>query len=201
MTKTLWQSPTIALLTAAVMVCGTAAYAQTQQTKPAQKKPAVEAQKKPPKAEPTEQAVLLGQFGGWGAYAATPGGKKVCFALAKPTSAVTEPAGRNRDPSYAFVSTRPVEKVKNEVSMIVGYPQKPGVDATATIGSASYVMYTQNDGAWVKNAAEEAQMVETMRKGADLVVKSESGRGTKTTDTYSLKGLSEALDKVAQECK
>ncbi len=85
--------------------------------------------------------------------------------------------------------------------MIVGYPQKPGVDATATIGSASYVMYTQNDGAWVKNAAEEAQMVETMRKGADLVIKSVSTHGTKTTDTYSLKGLGQALDKVAEECK
>ena len=73
--------------------------------------------------------------------------------------------------------------------MIVGYPQKPAVDATATIGSATYVMYTQNDGAWVKNAAEEAQMVETMRKGADLVIKSVSTHGTKTTDTYSLKGI------------
>lgn len=150
---------------------------------------------------PAEQAVLLGQFGDWGAYKATPGGKKVCFALSKPTSATTEPAGRNRDPSYAFVSTRPAEKVKNEVSVIVGYPQKPGFDASAAIGSASYVMYTQNDGAWVKNAAEEAQMVATMRKGAQLVVKSESARGTKTTDTYSLKGLGEALDKVAEECK
>ena len=77
-------------------------------------------------ANPTDQAVLLGQFGEWGAYKATPGGKKICFALSKPTSAATEPAGRNRDPSYAFVSTRPAEKVKNEVSVIVGYPQKPG---------------------------------------------------------------------------
>ena len=85
--------------------------------------------------------------------------------------------------------------------MIVGYPQKPGVDATATIGSASYVMYTQNDGAWVKNAAEEAQMVGTMRKGSELVVKSESHTGAKTTDTYSLKGIAEALEKVAAECK
>jgi len=172
---------------------------------PADRSPALSAtasgQKKPAKADPTEQAVLLGQFGDWGAYKATPGGKKVCFALSKPTSAVTDPAGRNRDPSYAFVSTRPSEKVKNEVSVIVGYPQKPGVDASATIGSASYVMYTQNDGAWVKNAAEEAQMVEAMRKGSDLVIKSISSHGTKTTDTYSLKGISEAIDKVAEECK
>ncbi len=192
MTKTLWQSPAIVLLTAAALACGTAAYAQA--SKP-------QAPKKPAKPEPTEQAVLLGQFGDWGAYTASPGGKKVCFALAKPAKAETEPKGRNRDPSYAFVSTRPAEKVRNEVSMIVGYPQKPGVDATATIGSASYVMYTQNDGAWVKNAAEEAQMVEAMRKGADLVIKSVSSHGTKTTDSYSLKGLAQALDKVAEECK
>ncbi|HET9714773.1 MAG TPA: invasion associated locus B family protein [Pseudolabrys sp.] len=158
-------------------------------------------QQKKPASSPTDQAVLLGQYGDWGAYRASPGGKKICFALSKPTSAVTEPSGRNRDPSYAFVSTRPAEKVKNEVSVIVGYPQKPGFDATAAIGSATYAMYTQNDGAWVKNAAEESQMVETMRKGADMVIKSESARGTKTTDTYSLKGISQALDRVAEECK
>lgn len=183
MTQTFWQRPAIALLAAGAAAFSTAAYAQAK------------------KPSPTDQAVLLGQFGDWGAYSATPGGKKVCFALSKPTSATTEPAGRNRDASYAFVSTRPSEKVKNEVSFIVGYPQKPSHDAVATIGSATYSMYTQNDGAWVKNAAEEAQMVDAMRKGADLVVKSESGRGTKTTDTYSLKGIGQALDKVAEECK
>ncbi len=149
-----------------------------------------------------EQAVLLGQFGEWGAYKATPNGKEVCFALSKPTKGETDPPGRNRDPAYAFVSTRPAEKVKNEVSIIVGYPQKPGVDATVTIdGSAHYAMYTQEDGAWVKNAAEEPQMVATMRKGAEMVVRSVSTHNTKTIDTYSLKGISDALDKLAAECK
>jgi invasion protein IalB len=162
---------------------------------------AASAQPKPAKPDPSASAVLLGQFGDWGAYKATPEGKPVCFALSKPTAAVIEPTGRKRDPSYAFVSTRPSEKVKNEVSVIVGYPQRPGHDASAAIGPTNYVLYTQNDGAWVKNAAEEAQMVATMRKGSDLVVKSESARGTKTTDTYSLKGLAQALDKVLEECK
>jgi invasion protein IalB len=192
MTKMLWQYPAIAMVTAVAMLAGTAADAQ------APKKPAKPEASKP---GPTEQAVLLGQFGDWGAYMASPGGKKVCFALAKPTTAATIPPGRNRDPSYAFVSTRPAEKVKNEVSVIVGYVQKSGVDASATVGSSTYVMYTQNDGAWVKNAAEEAQMVEAMRKGSDLVIKSESMHNTKTIDTYSLKGLGQALDKVAEECK
>ena len=176
----------ITVLAASVCVFSTAASAQ---------------QKKPAKSDPTEQAVLLGQFGDWGAYKATPGGKKVCFVLAKPSSAATEPPGRKRDPAYAFVSTRPAEKVKNEVSVIVGYPQKPGHDAAASIGSSNYVLYTQNDGAWVKNAAEEAQIVDAMRKNSDLVVKSESALGTKTTDTYSLKGMAQALEKVAEECK
>jgi invasion protein IalB len=148
-----------------------------------------------------DQPVLLGQFGDWGAYKATPGGKSVCFALSKPSSAVTDPPGRSRDAAYMFVSTRPAEKVKNEVSVIVGYPQKPGADTTAEVGSESFAMYTQNDGAWIKNAAEEAKLVSAMRKGSDLVLKSESTRGTKTTDTYSLKGLGQALDKVSEECK
>jgi len=153
------------------------------------------------KKDPSEQATLLGQFGNWGAYKADPGGKKVCFALSKPTSAVTEPAGRSRDPSYAFVSTRPAEKVKNEISVIVGYPQKAGHDASAAIGTANYVLYTQNDGAWVKNAAEEPKMVEAMKKAPSMIVKSESAHGTKTTDTYSLKGFAEALAKADQACK
>ena len=202
MTMTFCLRPAIAFMTAGTVLYG-AALAQDKPApeKPAAAKPAKPAPAAKPKSDPTEQAVLLGQFGDWGAYTASPGGKKVCFALAKPATAATEPAGRKRDPSYAFVSTRPAEKVKNEISVIVGYPQKPGVDASATVGTASYVMYTQNDGAWVKNAAEEAQMVDAMRKGADLVVKSISGHGTKTTDTYSLKGIAEALDKVAEECK
>lgn len=156
----------------------------------------------PPAAAQTEQAVLLGQFGDWGAYKASPDSKSVCFALSKPTSAETDPPGRNRDPAYVFVSTRPAENVKNEVSVIVGYPQKAGFEAEATIdGSSKYTLYTQDDGAWVKNAAEEPQMVEALRKGGTLVITSESSRGTKTTDTYSLRGVSDALDKVAAECK
>lgn len=148
-------------------------------------------------AEPT----LIGQFGTWGAYAATPNGKKVCFALAKPSSSKTNPPNRPRDPAYAFVSTRPAEKVNNEVSVMIGYALKPGAESTVEVGGASFAMYTQGDGLWIKNAAEEERMVEAMRKSADLVVKGVSAKGTETTDTFSLKGLAQALDKIAHDCK
>ena len=187
--------------------------ASAQQSPPAkQAKPAAKSETNSPPAKQAKQAAqsaavggaqptLVGQFGDWGAYTATNGGKKVCYALAKPSSQATEPANRPRDPAYVFISTRPTENVRNEISIVMGYPFKPGADATVDIGSAKYAMYTQVDGAWIKNAAEEARMVDTMRKGSDMVVAGESGRGTKSTDRYNLKGLSQALDRVAQECR
>ena len=148
-------------------------------------------------AEPT----LIGQFGTWGAYTASPNGKKVCFVLAKPASTKTVPANRPRDPAYAFVSTRPSEKVVNEVSIMIGYAVKPGSESTLEVGGAAYAMYTQGDGLWIKNRAEEERMVDAMRKAADVTVKGVSSKGTETIDVFSLKGLSQALDRVAQDCR
>ena len=148
-------------------------------------------------AEPT----LIGQYGTWGAYTATPNGRKVCFALAKPSSSKTNPPNRPRDPAYAFVSTRPAEKVVNEVSIMIGYALKPGSESSLEVGGSAYAMYTQGDGLWIKNAAEEEQMVSAMRKSAEVTVKGVSAKGTETTDVFSLKGLAQALDRLAQDCE
>ncbi len=71
----------------------------------------------------------------------------------------------------------------------------------AAVGTTSYALYTQQDGAWIKNAPDEAQMVDAMRAGQSAVVKGVSAKGTQSTDTFSLKGLAQALDRVGQECK
>jgi invasion protein IalB len=176
------------IVVAATLAAGSMAMAQ--QSKSAAVTPAGETQ-------PT----LLGNYGDWGAYTASPGGKKVCFVLAKPKTSKIEPAARKRDPAYMFIATRPAENVKNEVSVIIGYPFKSSSDATAEIGSTKFAMYTQNDGAWIKNVAEEARMIEAMRKGSELTVKGTSGRGSTSTDQFSLKGLAQALDRAEQECK
>jgi hypothetical protein len=198
---------TLTILVASVLMCGSAIPAPAQSAPPkATSKPvAAKPETKPPAAasaaaggaEPT----LIGQFGTWGAYTAAPNGKKVCFALAKPSSSKTMPANRPRDPAYAFVSTRPAEKVVNEVSVMIGYTLKPGSESTLEVGGATYAMYTQGDGLWIKNAAEEERMVEAMRKSADVVVKGVSAKGTETTDTFSMKGLSQALDRLGQDCR
>jgi hypothetical protein len=202
----------LTILVASSVVCGAAGLAQAQSAsskaakgaaKPAAAKP--EAAK--PEARPAAavaggaEPALIGQYGTWGAYTAAPNGKKVCFALAKPSSSKTNPPNRPRDPAYAFVSTRPAEKVANEVSVMIGYTLKPGSESTLEVGGATYAMYTQGDGIWIKNAAEEERMVEAMRKSADAVIKAVSAKGTETTDTFSLKGLAQALDRLAQDCK
>jgi hypothetical protein len=196
-------------LAAGVLVCAVAGLAQAQgvsskdATKPSPAKPALARPETRPAAavaggaEPT----LTGQFGSWGAYMATPNGKRVCFALAKPTSSKTNPPNRPRDPAYAFVSTRPAEKVTNEVSVMIGYALKPGSESTLEVGGATYAMYTQGDGLWIKNAAEEERMVDAMRRAGDIVIKGVSAKGTETTDTFSMKGLAQALDRVAQDCQ
>jgi hypothetical protein len=177
----------VPLALAAALAVSSGALAQTPPPAPAPAKPAVVAPKPaaapaPAAAAGDAQPALLGQYGDWGAYAATPGGRKVCFSIAKPKSAQTNPAGRKRDQAYVFVSSRPAENVRNEVSVIIGYPFKDKTDATAEIGADKFAMYTLNDGAWIKNVAEEARMVEAMRKGSDLTVKGMSGHGTESTD-------------------
>ncbi|MCP3462000.1 invasion associated locus B family protein [Bradyrhizobium sp. CCGUVB23] len=213
----MWRVLFLSLMTG-VVACGMADLARAQTAQPAPKavaKPAADAKTAaktaakpeskpvapPPAIAGGAEPSLIGQFGTWGAYSATPNGKKVCFALAKPSSSKTNPPNRPRDPAYAFVSTRPSERVNNEVSVMIGYALKPGSESTLEVGGASYAMYTQGDGLWIKNAAEEERMVEAMRKSADLVVKGVSAKGTETTDTFSLKGLAQALDRIAQDCK
>ncbi|WP_436202061.1 invasion associated locus B family protein [Astrobacterium formosum] len=213
----------VMIATAAVLVVAPAAHAQqapaaqpktAQSAKPQPAKPQAAKPRaakpqaaKPQTAKPAApaiggvQPVLLGQFGDWGAYTASPGGRKVCFALAKPKTSQTNPPNRPRDPIYMFISSRPAEKVKDEVSVVIGYGFKPNTDASLEIGGAQYAMYTQADGAWIKNAAEEPRLVETMRKSNDLTVKGTSARGTGTIDVFSLKGLDQALNRVGQECK
>jgi invasion protein IalB len=189
-------------LVAVVLVCGGMSLAQAQSTSSkGTAKPAAAAPAPAAAAAGGAEPTLVGQFGTWGAYTATPNGKKVCFALAKPSSSKTNPPNRPRDPAYAFVSTRPAEKVSNEVSIMIGYTLKPGSESTLEVGGASYSMYTQGDGLWIKNAAEEERMVDAMRKSADVTVKGVSAKGTETTDTFSLKGLAQALDRLAQDCR
>ena len=148
-------------------------------------------------ASPVSNTLELGKYGDWGAYMSGAGASKVCFALSQPKDRV--PKGLTRDPAYAFVSTRPGQNVRNEVSFIMGFSMK-GAPSAAVDGKA-FPLEAKDKSAFVKNPAEEARVLDTLKSGTRLTVKATSARGNDTTDTYSLTGLGKALEKLASDCK
>jgi hypothetical protein len=145
-----------------------------------------------------QSTTALGQFNRWTAYTYLAGDAKVCYAVTQPSD--MQPSGVNRDPVYVFVTNRPKEGVRHEVSVITGYPYKDGSKTQVKVGNDTFVLFTKDDGAWVQNAAEETRLIGAMKAGSDMVVTGTSRRGTVTTDTYSLSGVTAALNKIDGDC-
>jgi hypothetical protein len=177
--------------------------AKPQAAKPQAAKPtaATAAKSKPAAGGSTAGAsapVQVASFQDWGVYTSDTAKGKVCYALAQPKERL--PKTLNRDPGYIFVSSRPSEGVRNEVSLVLGFAAKDGGEGTASVGPTGFALVTKGNAAWMKNAAEDATFVDALRKGQGLVVKVKSKRGNESTDRYSLSGAAQALDRVKKEC-
>lgn len=197
----------IAASAAAALAFAGAGYSAAQDAKakaPAKKERKVQKTKKKEvpeaknakKKETAGSPVLIAQFGDWGVYVNKTA--KTCFALSQPKERA--PNNIKRNPSYFFVTTRPADKLSNEVSVMTGIVLKEDAPITISVGDANFAMYPKNDGLWIKDPAEEPKLVEAMRKGADLTIKLTPAKGAATTDTYSLKGVTQALERAAKEC-
>ena len=190
---------------AAGLAFALAAPALAQQAKPAAKpatpaKPAA-APQKPAAAAPAPaqgQPVQIANYGDWGVFASDTQRGRVCYALSQPKERL--PKGLSRDPGYLFISTRPSEGIRNEISIITGFPTKDNADGEMMIGSTKYMLVMKGNSAWLKNPAEDPAALETMKKGSALTAKTTSKKGNATTDRYSLNGLGQALDRVKKEC-
>ena len=140
----------------------------------------------------------VGRFGEWDVFA-TSGKGKTCYTLARPKDRA--PASLKRDDAYVFISNRPGENVRNEVSVIMGFAMKDNSEPKADIGGTTFDMVAKGSNAWLKNPAEEGQFIDALKKGSKLVVKATSVKGNSSTDSYSLSGISEALARVHKECQ
>ncbi len=149
-------------------------------------------------AKDASKPQLVGTFGDWGAYEAQGAKSKICYALAQPKQRT--PASLKRDGAFVFISSRPGEGVRNEVSVIMGVAMKDGsTEAKAEVGTTAFDLVTKGQNAWMKNAAQESQLIEVMKKHGRLVVKAPLLKGN-VADSYSLAGLAQALDRVSQDC-
>jgi hypothetical protein len=145
---------------------------------------------------------LLGAFKDWSAYTTGSGNAKVCYALSQPKS--VDPKKAERDPIYFLISDWPGRKAKAEPEVVPGYAYKDGSLVNVRVGADKFEMFTKNDGdsggAWVQNPADETRLIDSMKRGAQVIVTGTSDRGTLTKDTYSLSGISAALDKIHSSC-
>lgn len=153
-------------------------------------------------AAAADSPTLLGAFKDWSAYTTGSGKTKTCYALSQPKSML--PKNVNRDPVFFLISDWPARKAKGEPEVVPGYPYKEGSKVTAQVGSDKFTFFTKNEdktgNAWVEAKADEARLVDSMRRGSQMIVTGTSSRGTLTKDTYSLSGVSAALDKIHKAC-
>jgi len=155
-------------------------------------------------AAAADSPALLGTFKSWSAYTTGKGEAKICYALAQPKS--SEPKNIKRDPVFFLISDWPARKTKDETEVVPGYSYKNDDKVTVQVGSDKYAFFAKNDdqggdgNAWIQDLSSESRLVDAMRHGAEVIVTGTSSRGTLTRDTYSLAGISAALDKIHAAC-
>jgi len=144
---------------------------------------------------------LIGEYGSgkaWMARVSENGDQKICFMSSNPIS--TSPDNLNRGSAALMITNMPNEKVFNEPSVQAGFPFKLGSNATMIIGDSAHKLFTAGEGAWVEETKLEKKIIQQMRKGSRVKVKSISTRNTKITDTYSLIGFTKALEAINKAC-
>lgn len=145
------------------------------------------------------QALLLETAGKWQAFSSQQGRSKVCYALSKAESRL--PANLKDVDGLLFVSSRPTEGVRNEISFVMNFDLKEDVEHQAIIGDERFALVAKGQNMWLKNPAEEPRMLDALRKGASLEIKGTSKRGNPTSDKYSLAGLTQTVKRAEDACK
>ena len=146
---------------------------------------------------------LIGSFGDWDAMTATTRAEgKTCYMISKPQKWTANKKNVRRGDIYMTVSHRPKFKVVSEVNSVVGYPLKNGSEVTAQVdGKRAIRLFTEGRGAWAYDPQDDSRMVRLMKAGVTMVVKGTSSRGTRTTDTYSLRGFTAAHNAITKACR
>lgn len=145
-----------------------------------------------------QAATFLQQFNDWSSYVRDGSGDKICFAVSQPKD--SEPKTVKRGQIVFYLTTWKKDNIKNQVSIKIGYPLKEGSKVSATIGPQSFSFFVKDDKAFIEKPGDQSRLVEAMKKGAKMIIKGTSKRGTLTTDIYSLSGITAALKHVAKSC-
>ena len=145
-----------------------------------------------------ENLKSVGKFKDWESFVLLQNENKTCFAQSIPV--VRAPKKLKRDPSRLFVSFRPTENIKNEVSVTNGYEFKLKSPVTAKSGKKSYDLFSKGKFAWVVDDKDDAKLIVTMKKASRLMIIGNTDKGDQTTDHYSMMGFTKAYNTAKKSC-
>tara|TARA_Y100000782_G_scaffold30374_1_gene33807 strand:+ start:71 stop:577 length:507 start_codon:yes stop_codon:yes gene_type:complete len=145
-----------------------------------------------------ENLKSIGKFKEWESFVLSQEGSKICFAQSKPV--IRAPKKLKREPSRLFVSFRPSENIKNEISVTNGYEFKLKAPVEAKSGKKSYDLYSKGRFAWVVDNKDEAKLIVTMKKASRLMIIGNTDKGDQTTDHYSMMGFTKAYKTAKKSC-
>ena len=138
-----------------------------------------------------------GKYKNWESFIAETDKGKICFAQTVPTRRA--PKAVKRDNSKLFVTFRPSEEIKDEVSLTSGHDYKTS-SVTASSGKRRYSFFSQKDFAWLLDDQEEKKFIQLMKKATDIIVKARTTKGAETTDHYSMMGFTKAYNTAKKTC-
>ena len=149
-------------------------------------------------ANAEENLKSIGKFKDWESFVLSQNGNKICFAQSIPV--VRAPKKLKREPSRLFVSFRPAENIKNEVSVTNGYEFKIKAPVTAKSGKKNYDLFSKGKFAWVVDNEDEKKLIVTMKKASRLMIIGNTQKGDQTTDNYSMMGFTKAYNTARKSC-
>ena len=138
-----------------------------------------------------------GKYKNWESFVAETDKGKICFAQTVPTKRA--PAAVKRDKSKLFVTFRPSEEIKDEVSLTSGHDYKTS-SVTASSGKRRYSFFSQKEFAWLLDDQEEKKFIQLMKRATDIIVKARTTKGAETTDHYSMMGFTKAYNTAKKTC-
>ena len=138
-----------------------------------------------------------GKYKNWESFSVETEKGKICFAQTVPTKRA--PSSIKREDSRLFVSFRPGEKIKDEISITIGHPYKAST-VEAKSGKSSYTFFSQDDFAWLLDSKEEQKFIKLMKRATDLIIKARTIKGAETTDYYSMIGFTKAYNTAKKTC-
>ena len=145
-----------------------------------------------------ENLKSIGKFKDWESFVLSQEGTKMCFAQSAPV--VRSPKKLKREPSRLFISFRPSENIKNEISVTNGYEFKLKTPVIAKSGKKVYDLFSKGRFAWVVDNEDEVKLISTMKRASRLMIIGNTDKGNQTTDHYSMMGFTKAYNTAKKSC-